>query len=78
MKWRVEFDENEGVWMYANETTRALNHAGYAVSGSLNHKTGVKTYALHRADARGYPIIFETDSLEQLNAYVNLLLSTED
>lgn len=72
MKWSVEFED--GVWLESNQTTLALNRAGYAAGAFKDDKTGVYTYTLHRADDRGYPIIFETEDLDQLNAYINLIL----
>lgn len=74
MKWKIEFDEDNGMWLYTSETTHALNRAGYAAGGYLDHKTGKKFYTLHKADDRGYPIIHETESLDELNAYINLIL----
>ncbi len=71
MKWEVKFVDD--VWLESNGTTVALNQAGYA-AGAFRDKTGVRTYTLHRADDRGYPIIFETEDLDQLNAYINLIL----
>jgi hypothetical protein len=76
MKWSVEFED--GVWLESNQTTLALNRAGYAAGAFKDDKTGVHTYTLHRVsdDLNGpaYPIIFETEDLDQLNAYINLIL----
>jgi hypothetical protein len=74
MRWEVKFDEDNGMWLYSCPASHALNKAGYAVGGFKDKKTGVKTYTLHRVDDKGYPIIFETDTLDQLNAYINLIL----
>ena len=76
MKWSVEFVD--GVWLESNQTTVALNRAGYAAGAFEDDKTGLRTYTLHRIsdDLNGpaYPIIFETEDLDQLNAYINLIL----
>ena len=59
----------------SSATTRALQENGYAAGASIDAKTGVRTYTLHKVDDRGrYPIIHETDSLDQLNAFINLIL----
>ena len=76
-KWSVEFDEDGGMWLYTSPSTRALASAGYAVGAFRDEKTGVKTYTLHRADDKGYPIIFETTDLDELNRYLNLILPQE-
>lgn len=72
MKWSVKFVDE--VWLESNGTTVALNKAGYAAGAFKDEGTGVRTYTLHRADDKGYPIIYETESLDQLNAYINLIL----
>ena len=81
MKWRVEFDLDEGVWLRSSKTTMTLQMNGYAVGGFRNEKTGVKTYTLHRMshkpDESAYPIIFETTDLDELNRYINLILPQE-
>jgi len=77
MKWSVEFED--GVWLESNQTTLALNRAGYAAGAFKDDKTGVRTYTLHRMDDEGgYPIIYETESLDELNNYINLVLPTKD
>ena len=73
-KWSVEFDEDIGMWLISSPSTYALHKAGYAVGAFLDEKTGVKTYTLHRRETDGYPIIHETESLDELNAYINLIL----
>ena len=75
MKWNVEF---EGAWLTSNDTTRALQRHGYAVGVFHNDTTDAPSYTLHRKEDKGYPIVFETNDIHQLNAYVNLLLSSED
>ncbi len=75
-KWKVVFDD--GVWLYSSPTTVALHNAGYAVGAFYDEKTGKKTYTLHRVDDKGYPIIFETENLDELNAYINLLLPPKE
>jgi len=47
---------------------------GYAVGGFLDTAKGVRTYTLHRADDKGYPIVYETTDLDELNRYINLVL----
>lgn len=74
MKWRVEFDDDAGMWLRSSKTTMTLHINGYAVGGVRDNKTGIKTYTLHRADDKGYPIIFETEDLEEFNRYINLIL----
>lgn len=78
MKWSVEFEDDGSLWLMSSATTHALNRAGYAAGAFKDDKTGLRTYTLHRVsdDLNGpaYPIIFETESLEQLNAYINLIL----
>jgi hypothetical protein len=74
MRWAVEFDDDDGLWLRSTSTTTTLAVHGYAVGAFVDEKTGVRTYTLHRRDDRTYPIIYETDSLEQLNGYINLLL----
>lgn len=78
MKWGVEFDDDAGMWLRTSPTTHALFKAGYAAGAFRDEKTGVKTYTLHRKsnDPResAYPIIFETETLDELNAYINLIL----
>lgn len=54
-----------------------LHMNGYAVGGFRDEKTGVRTYTLHRVDDKGYPIIFETTDLDELNRYINLILPQE-
>lgn len=79
MRWSVEFEDDNGLWLYTSATTRALNQAGYAAGAFLDDKTGVRTYTLHRMDDEGgYPIIYETESLDELNNYINLVLPTKD
>lgn len=76
-KWKVEFDDDEGMWLRSSPTTRALLLNGYAVGGFRDEKTGVRTYTLHRVGLpteTAYPIIYETEDLEQLNAFINLVL----
>jgi len=77
VKWRVEFDDDAGMWLRSSTTTMTLHINGYAVGGFRNERTGIKTYTLHRADDKGYPIIFETEDLEELNRYINLILPQE-
>ena len=77
MKWRVEFDDDAGMWLRSSTTTMTLHINGYAVGGVRDNKTGIKTYTLHRADDKGYPIIFETTDLDELNRYLNLILPQE-
>ena len=74
MKWAVEFEDDGSLWLRASKTTRELQTQGYAVGAFVNKKTGVRTYTLHKADRGRYPIIHETDSLDQINAYINLIL----
>ena len=74
MKWRVEFDDDEGMWLRSNTTTVTLHMNGYAVGGFLDTAKGVRTYTLHRADDKGYPIVYETTDLDELNRYINLVL----
>ena len=49
-----------------------------AVGAFRDEKTGARTYTLHRKsnDPResAYPIVFETENLDELNNYINLLL----
>jgi len=79
MRWGVKVDEDDdGLWLFTSPATYALHKAGYAVGAFLDEKTGAKTYTLHRADDKGYSIIFETDTLDQLNAYINLILPPKD
>lgn len=76
-RWRVDFDDDEGMWLRSSPTTRALMRHGYAAGGFKNEKTRVRTYTLHRVGSpteTAYPIIFETEDLEQLNAFINLVL----
>lgn len=81
MKWRVEFDDDEGMWLRSSKTTMTLHINGYAVGGVRDNKTGIKTYTLHRMshkpDESAYPIIFETTDLDELNRYLNLVLPQE-
>ena len=74
MKWRVEFDDDEGMWLHSSPTTSALMRHGYAAGGFRDEGTGIKTYTLHRADDKGYPIVYETTDLDELNRYINLVL----
>ena len=77
MKWRVEFDDDAGMWLHSSPTTSALMRHGYAAGGFLDMVKGVKTYTLHRADDKGYPIVYETTDLDELNRYINLVLPQE-
>jgi hypothetical protein len=77
-KWAVEFDDDDGMWLRTSPTTHALSAAGYAAGAFKDEKTGVRTYTLHRKEDGNYPIVFETESLDQLNAYINLLLPPKD
>jgi hypothetical protein len=83
-KWAVEFDDDDGMWLRTSPTTRALSATGYVVGAFRDEKTGVRTYTLHRKEADvgfalcHYPIVFETESLDQLNGYINLLLPPKD
>lgn len=79
MKWRIGFvDDNGGVWMWESPTTQALRKHGYAAGAVKDAKTGITTYTLHRQsikpDESAFPIIFETEDLDELNRYINLLL----
>ena len=74
-KWCVEFDTDDGMWLRSSLTTYALAKAGYAAGAFRNEKTGVKTYTLHRMENGLYPIVLETESLDQLNAYINQKLA---
>jgi hypothetical protein len=78
MKWRVEFDDDDGVWLRSSTTTVVLHINGYAVGAFRNEKTGLRTYTLHRMENGLYPIVLETESLDQLNAYINLLLPPKE
>jgi len=78
MRWGVEFDSDDGMWLISSPTTTALQKAGYAAGAFRNERTGMKTYTLHRADDKGYPIIFETENLDELNNYINLILPPKD
>ena len=82
MRWGVEFDDDDGMWLHSSPTTTALRSAGYAAGAFRNERTGMKTYTLHRMsnDPNGsaYPIIFETESLDELNNYINLILPPKD
>lgn len=73
-KWEVKFEDDGSLWLMSSATTRALQENGYAAGASIDAKTGVRTYTLHKADQGRYPIIHETDSLDQLNAFINLIL----
>jgi hypothetical protein len=77
-KWAVEFDDDDGMWLRSSPTTYALQKAGYAAGAFRDEKTREKTYTLHRMENGNYPIIFETESLDQLNAYINLLLPPKE
>lgn len=77
-KWAVEFDNDDGMWLRTSPTTHALSQAGYAVGGFRIGWDGAKTYTLHRFEDGRYLTIFETESLDQLNAYINLLLPSKE
>ena len=74
MRWGVEFEDDDGMWLHSSPTTQALYQAGYAAGAFRDTAKGTKTYTLHRADDEGYPIIFETENLDELNNYINLIL----
>ena len=66
MRWGVEFDSDDGMWLISSPTTTALQKAEYAVGAFRNERTGMKTYTLHRNDNGQYPIVFETENLDEL------------
>lgn len=76
----IEFD---GDWLVRNKTSICLNDAGYMVGTFLDKD--VRKYTLHnKILAHGpekirWPVVFETDDLQELNNVVKLLIQpTED
>lgn len=76
MKWKVCFEDEDGMWLHHSDTTDALRKAGYAVGGFRKWCGSGRTYTLHHLDANGGASfsIYETDDLDLLNAYINLIL----